>query len=110
MAIRQARLRKVVHDAICVDNVKLLSAMGALDSVVEQVEAHTMTTDDESDILGIDHWVDTEIEITLDSGCCEHVMDWGDAPGYGAFVVDLAPPELCRREWTENPERRPAGR
>ena len=50
---------------------KLLSAMGALDSVVEKVEAHIMMTDDESDIRG----VDTEIEMTLDSDCCEHVMD-----------------------------------
>ena len=51
--------------------------MGALDSVVEKVEAHIMTTDDASDILGVDSWVDNAIEITLDSGCCEHVMDLG---------------------------------
>ena len=41
--------------------------MGALVSVVEKVEVHIMTTDDESDILGVDSWVDTEIEMTLDS-------------------------------------------
>ena len=58
----------MIHDAICADNVRLLSVMGALDSVVEEVEAHIMTTDDESDILGVDSWVDTEIEISFDSG------------------------------------------
>ena len=80
----------MVHDAIGADNVRLLNAMGALDSVVEKVEAYIMTTDDESDIFGVDSWVGIEIEITLDSGCCEHVMDLGDAPGYGAFVVESA--------------------
>ena len=33
-------------------------------------------------------WIDTEIEICLDSGCCEHVMDLGDAPGYNAFLTE----------------------
>ena len=46
-----------------------------------------MTTDDESDVLGVDTWIDTDIDITLDSDCCEHVMDLGDASGYGAFLV-----------------------
>ena len=49
-----------------------------------------MTTDDESFVLGLDSWVDTEIEITLDSGYCEYVMDLGDASGFGAFVVESA--------------------
>jgi hypothetical protein len=47
-----------------------------------------MTTDDEDpECLAMD-WVDTEIEICLDSGCCEHVMDLGDAPGYSAFITE----------------------
>ena len=47
--------------------------------------------DDEKEILAaFDQWVDSDIEITLDSGCCEHVMDLDDAPGYGAFVMESA--------------------
>ena len=46
------------------------------------------TDDDEGDILGVDSWVYTELEITLDSGCCEHVTDLGDIPGYGTFLAE----------------------
>ena len=70
-------------DSLGVQTVQLLDAIGALDSVVEKIEASILpvtTDDDEGDILGVDSWVDSEIEITLDSGCCEHVMDLGDAP------------------------------
>ena len=47
-----------------------------------------MTTDDEDpECLSMD-WVDTEIEICLDSGCCEHVVDLGGAPGYSTFLAE----------------------
>ena len=58
--------------------------------MLDSVEAHIMTTDDESDVLGVDTWIVTGIEITLDSCCCEHVMDLGDAPAYSAFLVESA--------------------
>ena len=69
----------------------MFEAIGALDSVVEKIETSILpvTTDDnEGDILGFGSWVVSEIEITLDSGCCEHVMDLGDAPGYIAFLTE----------------------
>ena len=31
-----------------------------------------------------------EIELTLDSGCCEHVLDIVDVPGYANFIVESA--------------------
>jgi hypothetical protein len=31
--------------------------------------------------------MDKEIELTLDSGCCEHVIDLSDAEGYAAYLV-----------------------
>ena len=42
-----------------------------------------ITVDDEHDqvLLG-DQWEDVELEVTLDSGCVDHVMDSSDAPGY----------------------------
>ena len=41
-----------------------------------------ITTDDDYDraLLGDDDWEDIEIEVTLDSGCVDHVMDAGEAP------------------------------
>ena len=47
-----------------------------------------MTTDDEEpERLSMD-CIDAEIEICLDSGCCKHVMDLWDAPGYSAFLTE----------------------
>ena len=68
------------------ENVRVLEAMGALDTVLDQVAI--MTTDDgDPAAFGVD-WVDTEIEVCLDSGCCDHVMDLQDAPGYQAYLVE----------------------
>ena len=89
-AIRRSRVRNLVRDSIGREKFDLLTSIGAIEQVLDSVAAHIMTTDDESDVLGVDTWIDTEIEITLDSGCCEHVMDLGDAPGYGAFIVESA--------------------
>jgi hypothetical protein len=89
-AIRRSRVRNLVRDSVGHEKFDLLTSIGAIEQVLDSVEAHIMTTDDESDVLGVDTWIDTEIEITLDSGCCEHVMDLGDAPGYGAFIVESA--------------------
>jgi len=89
-AMRRSRRRRMALDSLGVQTVQLLDAIGALDDVVEKIESSILpvtTDDDEGDILGVDSWIDSEIEITLDSGCCEHVMDLGDAPGYGAFLT-----------------------
>ena len=89
--MRQSQRRRMTLDSLGVQAVQLLEAIGALDGVVAKIEASILpvtTDDDEGDILGLDSCVDSEIEITLDSGCCEHVMDLGDAPGYGAFLTE----------------------
>ena len=86
--MRQSRCRRMTLDSFGVQTVQLLDAIGALNSIVEDIEAsiHAATADDdEGDILGLDLWVDSEIKITLDSGCCEHIMDLGKAAGYGTF-------------------------
>ena len=49
-----------------------------------------MTTDDDEGfaLLPLEDWVDTDIELTLDSGCCEHVIDIGDARGYANYITE----------------------
>ena len=37
--------------------------------------------------LAAEEWVDKWIELTLDSGCCEHVLDLADAPGYAIVIT-----------------------
>ena len=55
---------------------------------IEDALLPVVVDDGEDEIMMTENWVDTEIEVTLDSGCCEHVMDIADAPGYGNFIVD----------------------
>ena len=77
------------------EKAKLFTGLGCLDQFLDQLAEHKekmkvqnnaampMTVDDDYDYALIgDTWQDIEIEITLDSGCVEHVLDAGDAPGY----------------------------
>ena len=41
-------------------------------------------------------WVDVELDITLDSGCCDHIVDLADAPGYNA-VLEPSPGSLRKQ-------------
>ena len=41
-----------------------------------------MTTDDDEVVAHVDNWQDVDIDMCLDSGCCNHVLDLPDAPGY----------------------------
>ena len=102
-AMRRSRRRRIALDSLGMQTVKLLGVVGALDSVVEKIEASILpvTDDDEGDILGIDYLVDSEIEITLDSGFCEHVMDLGNTPGYGAFLTESDGSRLHRGQRPE---------
>ena len=46
--------------------------------------------DDYNSVLPVGAWVDSIIQITLDSGCVEHVMCLEDAPGYDGAVTQSA--------------------
>ena len=83
------RLRKILHQCIGEKNLRLLTSMGALEEIEELLLPITTDDGDYADhLLPMDTWVDSEIEITLDSGCCEHVLDISDAPGYSAFITE----------------------
>ena len=67
----------------------VLSGLGILEDVMNdlrtrQRQALIIHTDDGVDdlLLGDTEWQDLEIEITLDSGCVDHVVDAAEAPGY----------------------------
>ena len=55
-----------------------------------------LTTDDDEHLLPITDWQDVEIEITLDSGCCEHVLDVAEVPGY---IVSESPGSRRRQNF-----------
>ena len=58
---------------------------------LETIESDLLPiTLDETSVLPFSpsEWQDREIELTLDSGCCEHVLDIVDVPGYANFIVE----------------------
>ena len=78
--------RQLIHESLGAEKVAMLKAYDML-SEVESILLPVMY-DDDGHVLPMQNWVDTEIELTLDSGCCEHVMDVSDAAGYEAHVVE----------------------
>ena len=79
---------RMLHQAIGEEQVASLRDLGML----EEVESHLMpvTLDETSLLPAASEWQDREIELTLDSGCCEHVLDVVDIPGYANFIVESA--------------------
>ena len=52
-------------------------------------------------------WVEAEIEICLDSGCCEHVTDLVVAPGYITFLTESPGSRRQQKFTVGNGERAP---
>ena len=78
-----------IERIIGAEKVALLRSLELLDEVAEAA-CLDLTDDGGDEVLAADTWVDTVIYMTLDSGCCEHVMDITDAPGYHAYLVQSA--------------------
>ena len=59
-----------------------------LDSVLDilPVSALVMTTEEDPSVMSLEDFVETDILLTLDSGCCDHIVDMADAPGYAAVL------------------------
>ena len=55
---------------------------GELGEDDERHDVLPITVDDGDEIMPVEGWQDRDIEITLDSGCCNHVLDAEDALGY----------------------------
>ena len=72
-----AKVRELIGD----DAYNIVRKLGLLDQVESDLLPCTMEPPDPSILMAAD-FVETEIIITLDSGCCEHVMDLADAMGY----------------------------
>ena len=48
----------------------------------EEYQLMPITWSEPEVIMPVENWVDTDVEIILDSGACSHVIDAEDAPGY----------------------------
>ena len=67
-----------LHRHLGPERVAMLQALGALEEVEKQILV-CKVEDGEDEMFNLEHWVETEIELTLDPGCCEHVLDLHDA-------------------------------
>ena len=47
-----------------------------------------VTSSDEHAVLQVEEWRDLDILVTLDSGCCEHILDAEEVPGYGNHIQE----------------------
>ena len=79
------RLREAKLDELLGCDLRtVLRALGSLEAVEDYVMPVTADDDNyEGDyVLNIKDWQDVDIEVTLDSGACRHVMPADSAPGY----------------------------
>ena len=82
-----ARLR-YLEQAVGAAKITLMQEMGVLDSVLDVLRdsALIMTTEEDPSVMSLEDFVETDILLTLDSGCCDHIVDMADAPGYAAVL------------------------
>ena len=78
------KFRDRLTQIIGADKVKMLIGLGMIDEV-EEILLTTLEAD--PSIMTIGDFVETTIELTLDSGCCDHVLDLADTPGYACILA-----------------------
>ena len=105
----RAQMISKLHAHLGCEKVELLRSLGALEEIEQQFVPLQIVTaeDDDGQVAMVENWVDTDIELTLDSGCCEHVLDISDAPGYGAFITESTGSKRGQRFIVGNGERVP---
>ena len=57
--------------------------------------------------MPVGDWVETDIVLTLDSGCCDHILDLADAAGYAGALSPSAGSKRGQRLIVGNGERVP---
>ena len=66
-----------------------MQKLGVLDDVLEVLpipSAMIRTSKQDPAVMALDDCVEMDILLTLVSGCCDHIVDMADAPGYAAVL------------------------
>ena len=85
MRLRLQHLVTAIGDA----QVSLLRGLGALEPVLRAMPVPpcmVVTTEDDPAVMSLEDFIETDILLTLDSGCCDHICDIADAPGYAQVL------------------------
>ena len=75
-AVQKEGITEVTNDV-----EKFLKAVGVWDDIEDFIAPITVE-ENQDELLPCTEWQDVAVEITLDSGCCDHVLDAGEVPGY----------------------------
>ena len=82
---------RLLCQSIGVAQVEILKELNVFDSVVAALPMPSssliMTSEEDPKVLAMDNFVETDILLTLDSGCCDHICDLSDAPGYSGVLT-----------------------
>ena len=107
-----ARLQ-YLENSVGKHNVDLMRELGVLDSVLDMVSmdaamAMVITAEDgEGFAMTMDEFVETDIVLALDSGCCDHICDLADVPGYANSVTQSPGSQRGQRFIVDNGDRVP---
>ena len=77
---------EILEQAIGSDRMKLLSVLGVSEEIANIACFGPITVEDDPAALAIADFVETDIVITLDSGCVDHLADMADMPGYACAL------------------------
>ena len=68
----------------------LLRELGVFDDVIQVMppvpSCMILSAEEDPADMSMEDVVETDILLTLDSGCCEHIVDMADAPGYACVL------------------------
>ena len=78
-----------------------MQELGVLDSVLEILPASAliMTSEEDPSVMSLEDVVETDILLSLDSGCYDHIVELADAPGYAAVLHPSPAPNATRSSW-----------
>jgi hypothetical protein len=90
--------------------VALLRELNVLDAVIEAMPVPSVlpiTSEDDPSVMPVHEFVETDIVLTLDSGCCDHILDTADAQGYPGALHPSSGSKRGQRFVVGNGERVP---
>ena len=83
----EPRLR-YLERSVGAGKVARMQELGVLDSVLDVLpeSALIMTAGEDPPVMALEDFVETDILLSLDSGCCERIIDMADASAYAAVL------------------------
>ena len=70
--------------------IALLRELGVYDSILQAMPPSPscilLTSEEDPAVMSMEDFVETDMLLTLGSGCCDHIVDMADAPGYACVL------------------------